>query len=182
MRDEARKGKPVKKSHLETVHRNIDIVSSYAGIEPYRGNDTYEEIHAYLKHAEDALFALGNKATLQADRMLTRKIRSTTRDEQEALKKRNTNSQLANMVTGAGSGSLVKVVNNHIVPLCGFVYLTPLTRCGNAPFYSSEKLIGEYHVKTLWFNICILYIMCIVLTIMLMTDIPGRFVRKENNN
>ena len=182
MRDEARKGKPVKKSHLETVHRNLGIVSAYAGIEPYRGNDTYEEIHAYLKRAEDSLFVLGNRATLQADRILNQKIRSTTRDEQERLKKRNTNSQLTNMVTGAGSGSLVKVVNNSIVPLCGFVYLTPLTHCGNAPFYSSEKLVGKYHIKTLWFNTCILYIMCIVMTIMLMTDIPGRFISKENNN
>ena len=109
-------------------------------------------------------------------------IRSTTRDEQQAIRKANTNDQLTNMVTGAGSGSLVKVVDNHIVPQCGFVFLTPLTHWGNAPFYSSEKIVGKYHIPTLWFNICILYIMCLVLTVMLMADVPGRYVRKENNN
>ena len=182
MRDEIRKGKEVRKCHLETVHNSIDIVSRYAGIEPFRGKDTYEEINSYLKRAEEALFDLGNKATLQADRMLNRMIRSTTRDEQQAIRKANTNDQLTNMVTGAGSGSLVKVVDNHIVPQCGFVFLTPLTHWGNAPFYSSEKIVGKYHIPTLWFNICILYIMCLVLTVMLMADVPGRYVRKENNN
>jgi hypothetical protein len=34
-------------------------------------------------------------------------------------------------------------------------------------------------VKTLWFNIAVLLLMGIVLTLLLLTDCPGRYIRKE---
>ena len=45
--------------------------------------------------------------------------------------------------------------------------------------YSSEKIIGDWHIKTIWFNLSILLLMSIIVTWMLLTDCPGRFVRKD---
>jgi hypothetical protein len=36
-------------------------------------------------------------------------------------------------------------------------------------------------VPTLYFNISVLLLMCIVAIILLQTDTPGRYMRKENN-
>lgn len=182
IRDEQMHHKTVKPEHLLTVHNCLPIVSQYAHIAPYQGGDSYGEIHAYLQKAEDALYGIGNRATLKADRMLCQQIKNTTHDEQLHLKQQNINNQLADMVTGAQSGSLVKVVDGHIVPMAGFIYLTPLSHNGGAPFYSSIKIVGKWQIRTLWFNLAVMLFMSIVLAIMLLTDVPGRYVRKENNN
>jgi hypothetical protein len=50
---------------------------------------------------------------------------------------------------------------------------------GRAPFYSSEKIIGPYHIKTLRYNMTILLLMSIIVTILLLTDYPGRYIRKN---
>ena len=70
------------------------------------------------------------------------------------------------------------MVNGNIVPRAGFVYLTPRSTSAGAPFYSSEKRVGSISVPTLWFNIGVMIIMCIVAVMMLITDVPGRYMRK----
>ena len=73
------------------------------------------------------------------------------------------------------------MVDGYIVPRTGLIYLTPRNNMGRAPFYSSEKVIGQHHVKTLWFNLSVLGLMCIVVAVLLFTDCPGRYIRKDEN-
>jgi hypothetical protein len=77
---------------------------------------------------------------------------------------------------------MLDVIDDYIVPRSGLIFLTPQSHAGRAPFYSSEKILGSWHVKTLWFNLSVLLLMSIIAIILLLTDCPGRYVRKENNN
>jgi hypothetical protein len=74
---------------------------------------------------------------------------------------------------------MIDVVDNHLVARTGLIFLTPQSPWGRAPFYSSEKIVGSYHVKTLWFNMAVMLLMCIATALLLLNDCPGRFIRKE---
>jgi hypothetical protein len=96
------------------------------------------------------------------------------------LKRNHFNTKLEDCVIGADQQGMVDVVDDYIVPRTGLIFLTPQSRVGRAPFYSSEKIVGPWRVKTLWFNISVLLLMSIIMTILLLTDCPGRWIRKSS--
>jgi hypothetical protein len=51
---------------------------------------------------------------------------------------------------------------------------------GRAPFYSSEKILGSWHIKTLWFNMAVMLLMCLVVAGFLFADYPGKLLRKSD--
>ena len=73
---------------------------------------------------------------------------------------------------------MLDIIDHHIVPRTGLIFLTPESDMGRAPFYSCEKIVCGQHVKTLWYNMAVLLLMSIVMTILLQTDCPGRYLRK----
>ena len=95
------------------------------------------------------------------------------------LKKNNYNIKLEQFVTGADQQRLLDIIDNHIVPRTAFVYLTPKSKIGRAPFYSSEKLLGSSRIKTLWFNLGVMLCMSIVAIVLLLTDCPGKYMREQ---
>ena len=95
------------------------------------------------------------------------------------LKRKNYNLKLEDCVIGADQQRMLDVIDGRIVPRTGLIFLTPLTQMGNAPFYSSEKIVGTHHFKTLWFNISVLLLMSLICVILLLFDCPGRYIRKE---
>ena len=179
MKDEQTRGKEVKPEHLEVIRTNIPLVSEYCGMETYQGDDSYRSLRQYIKDAEQWLVKQGNKVTLYADALMTDKIRQMGKDGVLDLKRRCYNLKLKDCVTGADQRKVIDIVNNHIVPRSGLIYLTPRSHWGNAPFYSCEKILGSWHIKTLWFNLAIMGLMCIIMALLLFTDYPGRYIRKE---
>ena len=105
-------------------------------------------------------------------------LRTVGKDGVLALKRDNYNLKLEDCVVGADQHSMVDVIEDRIVPRTGLIFLTPFTSCGNAPFYSSQKVVGSWHFKTLWFNISIMLLMSLLCIILLLNDCPGRYVRK----
>ena len=80
------------------------------------------------------------------------------------------------------TGIAVQIPEGHfgaIVPRSGLIYLTPRSHWGHAPFYSCEKILGTWHIKTLWFNLAVMGLMCVIMALLLFTDCPGRYTRKE---
>jgi hypothetical protein len=75
---------------------------------------------------------------------------------------------------------MLDVINTSIVPRTGLIFLTPRNHFGRAPFYSSEKILGDWHIKTLWFNMAVMLLMCVVAAIFLFADWPGKLLRKDN--
>jgi hypothetical protein len=90
------------------------------------------------------------------------------------LKHDNYNLKLEEFVIGADQGRMLDVVGNSIVPRAGLIFLTPSSQIGRAPFYSSEKILGSWHVKTLWFNIAVMLLMCMITIVLLITKILAK--------
>ena len=179
MRDEQVKGKEVKPQHKEVIFANLPILVAYCGIEPYQGDGSYESLREFMKKAEKLLDKRSNEMTMRADALVSAFIRENGKEALLQLKRDHYNLKLQDFVVGADNQRVLDVVGKHIVPRAGLVFLTPLSRIGRAPFYSSEKIIGSWHVKTLWFNLSVLLLMSCIVTVLLLTDRPGRYLRKE---
>ena len=177
-KDEEKKGKPVDPMHMETIRMNLPEITAYCQMKPYQGDYSYTSLYDYLKEAENILAKRGNDATLKADAKMTTMIREQGKENILQLKRDNYNIKLEDCVIGADQKRMLDVIDGHLVPRTGIIYLTPRSQCGRAPFYSSEKVIGSWHIKTLWFNIAVLLLMCVILTIFLLRDWPGRLIRK----
>ena len=108
-------------------------------------------------------------------------LRENGKESLLELKRQNHNIKLEDCVIGADQRRMLDIIDNYAVPRTGLIFLTPQSTVGRAPFYSSEKIIGQWHVKTLWFNMAVLLLMSIIATVLLLTDCPGRYIRKSEN-
>jgi energy-coupling factor transporter ATP-binding protein EcfA2 len=180
MKDEMNRGKTPDPNHLMVIKANLPILTEFCGMEAYKGDDSYNSLKAYMAQAEDILGKRSNKATLEADNIVSNMIRKVGKEAIQELKKNNYNIKLEDCVIGADQARMLDVINTSIVPRTGLIFLTPRNHFGRAPFYSSEKILGDWHIKTLWFNMAVMLLMCIVAAIFLFADWPGRLLRKDN--
>ena len=178
LKDEKDHGKEIDQNHIEVIKHGLPFVSEYCGIEPYNGDYSYPSLKEYMSKCEDILSKRSNEATLKADAVMAKMIREMGKEAVLDLKRSHYNIKLEEFVVGADQGRMLDVIGHSIVPRSGLVFLTPRSTTGRAPFYSSEKVLGSYHIKTLWFNMGVLAIMSIMGIILLLTDCPGRFIRK----
>ncbi|MBQ0074839.1 MAG: ATP-binding cassette domain-containing protein [Prevotella sp.] len=179
-REENRKmGKEENPEHLLLLKTELPTVAEICEMKPYNGKYDYQSLHDYLDDAEQVMKKRGNTATLTADRMLLDIKQKHEEDYLQQLKRNHFNLQLESQLAGHDAKKLCEVVEGHIVPRAGFVYLTPRTTNGNAPFYSSVKRIGTLTIPTLWFNMAVMLIMAAIVTICLLFEIPARWVNKN---
>jgi hypothetical protein len=178
MKSEQKEGKEVNPMHIETIRINLPLVTAYCGMTPYTGDYSYPSLRQYLKDAEQILVDRSNAISLKADKQISSMIREMGKDAILELKRDNFNIKLEDIVVGADQRSMLEVIDGYIVPRMQTIYLTPRNQWGRAPFYSHEKILGSWHIKTLWFNIAVLLLMGVILSIFLFTDWPGRAIRK----
>ena len=174
MQDEKKRGKEVKPAHIRTIGNNLPLLTDYLGMKPYEGSGDYESLKQYMKKAEQLLAERCNAATLKSDRLMAQLLKTEGKDAVLQLKRDNYNLKLEEFVVGADQGRMLDVVDDVIVPRAGLVFLTPQSHIGRAPFYSSEKILGSWHVKTLWFNIAVLLLMCIIVITLLISKLLAK--------
>ena len=170
MRDEERKGKEVNPDHMRTIRENLPILIDYCEMPPYQGDYTYESLKKYMNDAEDVLSKKSNKVTLAADAKMSALIREKGKEAVLQIKRDNFNIRLEDFVIGGGNSRTLDVVDGAIVPRSAFIYLTPQSKIGRAPFYSSGKVLGTWHIKTLWFNMGVMMLMCIFVAFILFSN------------
>ncbi len=179
MNEEKKQGKDINPAHMRVINTNLPLLSEFCGMEPYTGDGSYQSLYDYMKKAEKILAKRGNDFTFQKDAMISKIVKQEGKETFLELKKNHFNIKLEEFVTGADQRQMVDVVDDHLVPRSGIIYLTPHNKLGRAPFYSSEKILGSWHIKTLWFNLGVILLMSIITIILLLTDCPGKYLRKE---
>ena len=178
---ESDKGERVDPKHLEVIKTNLPVLTAYCGMEPYQGDYSYASLKEYMTTAEKILSKRSNEATLKADAKMAAMIRETGKEDVLNLKRNNYNLKLEECVIGAEHARMLDVVDNYLVPRTGIIFLTPSSHCGSAPFYSSKKILGLWQIKTIWFNLSVMFLMSIIVALLLFTDTPGRYIRKNDS-
>ena len=179
MNDEEHHGKDVNPNHKRVIECNLPVLTTFCGMKPYTGDGSYQSFRTYLKEAETILSKQENRATLMKDALVSDFIKEYGKEAFLELKRNNYNISLDQFVTGSDQKRLLDIIDGHIVPRSGLIFLTPHSKIGRAPFYSSEKVVGSWHIKTLWFNLSVLLFMSILAIVLLLTDTPGRYLRER---
>lgn len=180
LKDEIEQGKEVKPLHMEVIRSEFPQVAKVCGIEEYDGDESYDSIMEYIDKAKKVLSDRGNRTTLALDKQITAYIREHGQDAYLSLKQKNYNIRLEDLVVNRNTDHLYTVVGSHIVPRGGYIYLTPRSKNGRAPFYSGVKILGNREIQTYWFNLYVLLLMCLLIGACLFTDIPGKYIRKDS--
>ena len=181
LKDEQQRGKEVNPNHMEVIRTNLPLVTEYCGMKPYQGDESYQSLYDYMKEAENLLAKRSNELTLEAEKYISAFIRNHSKEYLLELKRKYSNTKLEDCVIGADQKRMVEVIDNYVVPRTGLIFLTPRSTMGRAPFYSSLKILGSWKIKTLYFNMGVMLLMCIITIILLLTDCPGRYMRKSDN-
>ena len=179
MNDEKTKGEEVKPEHMDVIKKALPTLSDICNMKPYTGDYSYKSLRAYTDEAERILSDRCNKATLAEDKIVTAIINKIGKEAYIDMKKAHYNMQLENFCINADTKHTHDIVDGYIVPRAGFIYLTPRSTNGRAPFYSSVKVIGDTEIPTLRFNIFVLLLMSVIVSVMLYSDYPGRYLRKD---
>ena len=181
MKDEQKRGKESTVDHMAVIRTNLPLITTYCDMKPYSGDESYQSLYDYMREAENILSKRSNEISLKADALTSSYIRQNGKEALLDLKRQNYNIKLEDCVIGADQRRMLDIIDNYAVPRTGLIFLTPQSTIGRAPFYSSEKIVGQWHIKTIWFNMAMLLLMCIITTLMLLTDCPGRYIRKTEN-
>lgn len=179
MQDEKKNGKEVLPEHMDVIKKALPTLSEVCDMPSYSGDYSYKSLRSYTDEAEKVLSKKCNQATLDEDKIIVSIINKIGKEEYLAKKKAHYNLQLENLCINADTKHTHDVVDGYIVPRAGFIYLTPRSTNGRAPFYSSVKVIGDTEISTLKFNVCVLLVMSLIIAILLYSDRPGRYLRKE---
>jgi hypothetical protein len=179
MNDEKEKGEEIKPEHIDVIKKALPTLSDICNMKPYTGDYSYKSLRAYTDEAERVLADRCNKATLAEDKIVTAIINKIGKEAYLDMKKAHYNMQLENFCINADTKHTHDIVDGYIVPRAGFIYLTPRSTNGRAPFYSSVKVIGDTEIPTLRFNIFVLLLMSVIVSVMLYSDYPGRYLRKD---
>lgn len=179
MQDEKKNGKEVLPEHMDVIKKALPTLSEVCDMPSYSGDYSYNSLRSYTDEAEKILSKKCNQATLDEDKIVVSIISKIGKEEYLAKKKAHYNLQLENLCINADTKHTHDVVDGYIVPRAGFIYLTPRSTNGRAPFYSSVKVIGDTEISTLKFNVCVLLVMSLIIAILLYSDRPGRYLRKE---
>ena len=180
MQDEARQGEAPDPIHMRVIRNGLERLADLGLVEKYSGDWSVTSLSDYLEASEDKLSKRSNKLSLEIDAIHTAYTRTNGLQSLVDLKKRNFNIQLENLMVNLHSENYFRLVDNVIVPKIGQVYLPPMTRNGRAPFYSGYKMLGEKKIPTYWYDLGVLLFMCVLLSLCLLYNVPGQFVRKEN--
>lgn len=176
---DSQNGKAENPHHLLLLQNELPWLAEVCGIPAYEGRYDYTSLCTYLDEAEDVQQKLGNNATMGQDRLLSRRVKAIGKEAVVAQRRNHTNLQLENLLTGQPTNVLCEDVDGHIVPRAGYVYLTPRSTHGNAPFYSSSKRLGSYRIPTFTFNLWVLVLMCVLCWIVLLFNLPNNFNNAE---
>ena len=126
-----------------------------------------------VREAAPAFTSIGNVATLEKDRLVGAAIEERGMDALVRCKRDSYNLRLEDLLTGASEPSPYVRMSGCLVPRQGMVFLTPVSTSGRAPFYSGVKVLGNAKIPTFAFNLCILLLMGMFLTILLLVNIKS---------
>ena len=167
------KGLEIQPELASSIKTNLPRLCRISEFE-YEGDYSRESVKEYLKSVEKTLSLRISRLTIERDRKVRNMIEEIGMDKMAELKRDNYNLQLENTLTNAKSEISIEEVDGVFVPVTGAVFLTPVSHNGRAHFYSPVKVLGSIEVPTVAFNTTVLALMCLLLTVLLIINLPDR--------
>lgn len=129
---------------------------------------TLDSIRIQLADVKNILSGMREKVLLIKDTVQMELIRELgSRENMIALKQTHYNNNLADLVLNQNELHKVTESKHKLIRKMEPIYQIPSSRVGRAHFFSAVKVLGNYQMDTVWFNVIVLWIMSIILYISL---------------
>ncbi len=190
-------------SDLAIIYNELKTLQRFASLPPFDNIDKInpndfneqisEETNGYLKFIKGQYTEISNNAAQRRDSIYRKLVDSLNNDGLYSLKKKNYNKALADWVLNTNEINKYLETETRIIPKHEPIFMLPDHPWGRSHFYASKKLFNGQYVKTLWFNLAVLWTYIIILFITLQVDVLrrlldyveslrlGRLLRKESS-
>lgn len=141
--------------------------------------EIYQTLSEWLDYAQKELEKKAMRYAIRVDRDKQSIINEQGMDYLVDAKKKYHNIRLEEILVGLDAKQFCAVREDVIVPQAGSIYLEPVQHNGRAPFYCHKKIIGDLQIPTLLFNMGVLWLMIIIVSLCLLFDYPAKFIRNK---
>lgn len=184
--DDDKRDKEKYENNLKIVFNEIKSLQNSVHLPPFDNIDKLnpidfneqisEETNGYLKFIKGQYNDISNDAGQRRDSIYRKLVDSLNSDGLYALKKQNYNKALADWVLNTNEINKYLETDSRIIPKHEPIFMLPDHRWGRSHFYASKKLFNGQYVKTLWFNIAVIWTYTMLLFIALQLDVLRRLI------
>lgn len=184
--DEGKKSDPTFTNNLNIITNELKILQKSTKLPPFDNIDKLnpsdfneqisEETNGYLKFIKTQFAELSNTAGLRKDSIYKKLVDSLKTDGVYRLKQQNYNKALADWVLNTNEVTKFLETDSRIVQKHEPIFMLPDHPWGRAHFYAPMKLFNGQYVKTLWFNIAVIWLFSLMLFITLQADLLKKLI------
>ena len=133
-----------------------------------------EETNGYLRFIKTRFSDISTTAGQKKDSIYSALVDSIKVEGVFKLKQKNYNKALADWVLNSNEVTKYLETDNRIIQKHEPIFMLPVHPWGRAQFYAPKKLFNGQYVKTLWFNLAVLWMFSLILFITLQADLLRR--------
>jgi ABC transport system ATP-binding/permease protein len=167
-------------SRLNIVRNEIEKLNREAVIPPFKAVDYLkphnftdaiaDSVQSYLYAVQDYHIARQRQLRAQKDRVVALIEGHEGRGALHVRKMKYHNSALEDLVLNSTSNDFFRITENGIMQKVAPIYKAPDFKYGRAHFLSSEKHFGSIYIKTIYFNLIVIWMMTLFLYLVLYFD------------
>jgi len=135
-----------------------------------------EETNGYLRFIKGQFSEISTMAGQKKDSIYAKLVDSLSVEGVFRLKQKNYNKALADWVLNTNEVTKFLETDSRIVQKHEPIFMLPDHPWGRAQFYAPMKLFNGQYVRTLWFNLAVIWLFSLMLFITLQTDLLRKLI------
>jgi ABC-type multidrug transport system ATPase subunit len=144
---------------------------------PAISNSILTETYDYLTYLEMFFYERHEAQIMHKNQIMQQLIDSLGEEKFEKLKEDYFNYKLEKTVTNSDYIDQIELIGDRFVRFRDGIFQTPISNNGRAVMFTPVKIFNGQEMKTIWFNITIIWIFSTLIYLMLITDFVN-YIRK----
>lgn len=184
--DESRRDDPRFINNLQIISNEIKLLQKSANLPPFDNilllnpaefnEQISEEAYGYLRFIKGHFSEMSSNALQKKDSIYSKLVDSLKPEGVFTLKKLNYNKALADWVLNTNEVTKFLETDSRIVQKHEPIFMLPDHPWGRSHFYAPMKYFNKQYVRTLWFNLAVIWLFSLMLFIALQADILRKLI------
>ncbi|MHC1703511.1 MAG: ATP-binding cassette domain-containing protein [Tenuifilaceae bacterium] len=136
----------------------------------------FEEAYGYLTFVKQQFNDLGTMAGQKKDSIYASLVEIHGQENVFKLKQQNHNKTLADWMLNTNEVTKFLETENRIIQKHEPIFMLPDHPWGRSQFYAPMKYFNGHHVRTLWFNLAVIWFFSLLLLITLQADLLRKVI------
>jgi hypothetical protein len=162
------------------VYHELKSISSEPEVFPFEflnslnesqiSEELIDETTDYLTYLELFFYERHENQQLQKNLLTQKLVDSLGQSGYQQLKNNHYNAELENIVTNSDFEDRIELIGDRFIRFRDGIYQAPVSNYGRAVMFTPTKIFNGQKMKTLWFNISIIWMFTTFIYLLLLTD------------